>query len=735
MIGEENIFPNKIIETPLGQMSQGEFLEKIGWPLADKIFFREIWKALPHLSLDEVQKIKTEAMKNKETARTDAREYLKSVNAQPIAPTPGNTQWMPLNKTGAFPRMKRSTPSTDQDIPKTQKKPVAPSETVSSSGVPWGSLDKTGAFSSMKRTKPKTDQYPAVSRRTFHLSARCKACGHPHKFSQEKAGQTEPCQRCQQRVEIPNPNFYCRKDAQSDIQGPFLLSQRQEMIAHDKIVPDMLLSSDQKDWYKVDEDKDLVLHIAKEASSQDVRKAAIARITDQSVLATFILKETDRQIQQAALQKISDQEWLTAIMKDIEDSELLRQILDKVTSQSALAEFVKTTPHTALIAHAVPKLNDQKLLAELAGDMDENVRYAAVQKITEQGVLRERVRKDSSAKVRLAAIRNLVDQQVLFDLLPQIQDAETQALVVEKIVEESLCYAILGKVTDAKLRIMAVKKITNRDLLADIVQKEPDKDVRKTAATNLEDAQLLYSVVINDMEREVQATALQKINDVAILDNIAVTAQDSVIRNLALDRLDQSRLVKLALHADKAEARQGAAYRLSNYRLLPKVFQESQDMNVRWVVLKKLYDPSLLLQIACEDKDSLLCRLAESRIFDPALSTQIAQKAWDKAVRQAAAQKLSLLGLPIPTPDAKAIATAAKNATPAPTAVPQPVTFVPQPVTFVAGEAATTPYDAELVWRCLCKIAQQDRRLLLHYLAPVALQKLVEEHASQVPHQ
>ena len=40
----QNKFPQKLVETPLGTMSQGEFLDKVDWESQKKEFFRKKWK-------------------------------------------------------------------------------------------------------------------------------------------------------------------------------------------------------------------------------------------------------------------------------------------------------------------------------------------------------------------------------------------------------------------------------------------------------------------------------------------------------------------------------------------------------------------------------------------------------------------------------------------------------------------------------------------------------------------
>ena len=245
-----------IIETSFGNITRREFLDTVDWPLKHKIFFKEIWKNMPHLSLAEISAIKDEVSLNREINRKAAREYLEKLENLPKLELPSLSldiedlsplaSLSDLGKTGTFPKMQRmARPDTDEypalqdiklddaeqeqdplqqiltgDLGKTGAFPRVMRRSKPETGeypaveikveeqaeeqdplqqILTGDLGKTGAFPRvMRKTRPKTGEYQAVTKQKFgaDLQANCKFCNHPAQFSLEMAGKLDRCGKC-----------------------------------------------------------------------------------------------------------------------------------------------------------------------------------------------------------------------------------------------------------------------------------------------------------------------------------------------------------------------------------------------------------------------------------------------------------------------------------------------------------------------------------------------------------
>jgi len=114
----------------------------------------------------------------------------------------------------------------------------------------------------------------------------------------------------------------------------------------------------------------------------DVRKAAIERLTDQSVLTDIAIAENDKfsLVREFAVEKLQDQTVLIDIAKNDESSWIRETAVGMLQDQAVLTGIAKDDKDIVVRMTAVGRLTDQTLLAEIAyNDKDIYIRKAALQ--------------------------------------------------------------------------------------------------------------------------------------------------------------------------------------------------------------------------------------------------------------------------------------------------------------------------------------------------------------------
>ena len=101
-------------------------------------------------------------------------------------------------------------------------------------------------------------------------------------------------------------------------------------------------------------------------------------------------KNSDPAVRLAAVAQVTDQSVLADIAKNAEDYLVREAAAERVTDQSVLADIAKNAENTKKMrSRAVERVTEQVLLADIAkkNDKDWQMRLAVVERVTDQGVL------------------------------------------------------------------------------------------------------------------------------------------------------------------------------------------------------------------------------------------------------------------------------------------------------------------------------------------------------------
>lgn len=187
-------------------------------------------------------------------------------------------------------------------------------------------------------------------------------------------------------------------------------------------------------------DQKLLAEIALNIEFFPIRKAAIAKITDQSILVEIAKKADENTLFDVVYNpNFIDQTLLTETVKTKKDY-LLRSIaIKKINDCKLLMEIINnTSEHWSVRSAAIsaPNVVDKKLLEQIAcSDKDYYVRSAAVKKITNQEILAQIAKNDKKKEVRCAAINNhnLVNSELFTEIAKNDKTTEARNAALERL--------------------------------------------------------------------------------------------------------------------------------------------------------------------------------------------------------------------------------------------------------------------------------------------------------------
>ena len=231
-----------------------------------------------------------------------------------------------------------------------------------------------------------------------------------------------------------------------------------------------------------------VARMAKTSSSGLVRETAVAKLTDQAVLAHIAKTDSYFRVREAAIEKLADQTVLADIAKTDSEWQVRQAAVWKLTDQTVLADVAKTDSDPVVRQAAVRKLTDQTVLADIAKtDSERTVRGVAVDKLTDQGLLADMAKTDSNWDVREAAVAKLTDQTVLADIAKTRSDSWVRRKAVVKLTDQAVLADVAKTDSNGGVRYEAVRKLTDQALLANIAKTDGNEYVRRAAQRRLEE--------------------------------------------------------------------------------------------------------------------------------------------------------------------------------------------------------------------------------------------------------
>ncbi len=339
------------------------------------------------------------------------------------------------------------------------------------------------------------------------------------------------------------------------------------------------------------EDKDLA-----------VRKAAVAKLTDQAALARVGERDRDESVRMAAISSLTDRAFLTKFAQMSDDH--IRHIADlRLFLTDPIIEGRIGATKLSISRNLISQGYDVGVIPRLGTLGAHTVMGETITATVSGGKLDSERTHTWSSKFPLTTKSvgfqpaELDIAEFVQDLLKRFPQTELARLVVEYknsavregAIRDVTDQAVLAKAavedTDSRVRAWAVAELKDEALVAKAAVEDKDSFVRVTAAYNhiLTDQAALAKVAVSDENTQAQVgkEALRKLTDPVLQAKVALEAKDPQVRSYALDSiLDQTVLAKAATEDKNDSVRGEAILRLTDKAVLGKVATKDK---VEWV--------------------------------------------------------------------------------------------------------------------------------------------------------
>ena len=248
------------------------------------------------------------------------------------------------------------------------------------------------------------------------------------------------------------------------------------------------------------------------------------------IISTFSMptwKDPDRDIRKAAVERMVDQTILVEIARTDADACIRKAAVKKLKEPSILAEIAKTDENMDACIAAVEKLNDPVLLADIAK--------------TKTGGILSYKHMDA---VSLVALEKITDQVLFSDSAKSAHYTSVRKAATNQLTSQALLTVIATTDKSPAVRKVAVQQLSDQLLLADIAKNDCAEEVSLAAILALSDDALLLEIATSaGYERHYAAIerlagrSLLTVTDPRRLMRLADETEDSRIRDAAIAHL------------------------------------------------------------------------------------------------------------------------------------------------------------------------------------------------------
>lgn len=244
-----------------------------------------------------------------------------------------------------------------------------------------------------------------------------------------------------------------------------------------------------------------------------------------------------------AVAKETNPKQLAKIAKNAPLYFVRKAAIEKLTDRTLLAEVAQSNPHNVSLLMAVSeKLGDQKILADIACQPERptSARLAALDKLTDSALARkvfaeimQKAEKSDDSNTRMEAVRLLTTQNLLADLAQNDPDFAVREAAAAKLTDQAVLAQVAQKDSFFTVRLKAVAKLTDQELLFHIAKMDQEFQVREAAVAQLTDQAALIQIAKLDVALPIREAAAKKLTDRWLAQDILAKIATEKNKNLA----------------------------------------------------------------------------------------------------------------------------------------------------------------------------------------------------------
>jgi hypothetical protein len=279
--------------------------------------------------------------------------------------------------------------------------------------------------------------------------------------------------------------------------------------------------------------------IVTSSKDPEIRRQAVAFLSDQSALAKIAVSDPDETVRAEAAGRLDDQKLLARIAEKDKDDGVRLTATVGLTDQKALERLAKRGRTAEVRETAVRKVTSQAVIAEVAaGDSDPDVRFAAVKKLDDQVALGRIAKAEPIAEIRGAAVAKLTDPTALFEIALHDKDAWGYEAAIDHIQDEALLREVVERrLGEPKVVQHVARRVADQATLAMILHRSTDDLSCRVAAARLTDPALAAEVLATHRSPDIREILVGTVTDTGVLARVAASDANDRVRAAAAERL------------------------------------------------------------------------------------------------------------------------------------------------------------------------------------------------------
>jgi hypothetical protein len=265
--------------------------------------------------------------------------------------------------------------------------------------------------------------------------------------------------------------------------------------------------------------------VAKKAKHWKVRKAAVEKLTDQTVLADIAKNDINWRVRKAAVEKLTER---TALI-DVARNSNYYDVSEKATME-LIEPTVREVDMSPLYMNPDVKFLSMDELVDMAKNHKSwQMRKMLIRILDDQNLLDYVAKNDSEADVRMAAVKNkyFINQRALAFIAKNDRDSIVRKVAVEKLIDKNALSDIARNDSDADVRLAAVrnKHFTDHTELVIIAKNDINFHVVKAVVEKLLDCGFVDETEKNDSDSDVSKEATEEMEELESENDINQTEE------------------------------------------------------------------------------------------------------------------------------------------------------------------------------------------------------------------
>jgi len=386
-------------------------------------------------------------------------------------------------------------------------------------------------------------------------------------------------------------------------------------------------------------DQSVLAEIALKDPDWAVREEATSRLINQDVLYTIAERDTSKAVRMRAVRTLLDPVYLKRLALWSSYGDVRKQALLLITDDGMILDVVRNSSHEAIRKLGISLLKDQAFVRELVNGKDRQLHELAVPFLRDQNLLKK-VAEDvkEEEETRIKAVSALNDQDTLQRLALHGNSPGLRIAAVSRMQNVKVLEKLALKDRNPGIRIASLRFLSDQPIMARVYKNDSDAGVRAEAVRRMTDQPLLEKIAATEPTEEIRVCAVERLARQSALMKIFLTDKAGPVRYAALrklKRVEEEVLVKSATGDPYPMVRREAVSRLSDQKLLLSILQKDPSFSVRMAALQRITDPRLLAEIAQKDVRWVTRLETVKKITDEAALATVAGRDEDFDVREA----------------------------------------------------------------------------------------------------